>query len=148
MKGLALSFRQTSEERGGAAQSDAFETPWIAPKRPWNLRLHLATVWLLANCAVVACCPGSWMEWFPTDVLFVLAWPLVALALPVAILVWKTSPRRRAIALATAIVGNVIRRRRVAVRGLSRSTLRTLHQFEWRSSGTRRTVTSMASSTT
>lgn len=48
------------------------------------------------------------MDWFPQDVLLVLAWPIVAVALPLAILAWAAPLRRRMLALATALAGAVI----------------------------------------
>lgn len=80
----------------------------MAPKPSSNRRQHFATAWLLANCAVIVLWPGSLMAWYPEIILAVLAWPIVALTVMLATIMWSVPLRRRLIAIATALCGIVL----------------------------------------
>ena len=80
----------------------------MAPDQSSNLRQHLATAWLLANCAVVVLWPGSLMNWWPILDLALLAWSIVAIAMLLATALWSVSLRRRAVAIATTLAATVV----------------------------------------
>lgn len=69
---------------------------------------HLATLWLVANCAIIAFWPGSPMSWFPLSALAALIWPVAALGFLVASLAWRVPLRRRMVAVATVLAGAAI----------------------------------------
>ena len=77
----------------------------MATKLPLSNRQHFASLWLLANCAVIVFWPASLMHWFLIVGVAMLAWPVMALILLVASLTWPVVLRRRMIALATVLAG-------------------------------------------
>lgn len=80
----------------------------MVTKRLLSNRQHLATLWLLANCAVIVLWPASSMYWFPLGCVAMLAWPVVALVLLVATLAWPVVLRRRIVAVATVLAGAAV----------------------------------------
>jgi hypothetical protein len=85
----------------------------MAPKPPSNFRQHLATAWLLANGALIVLWRPPGLSPFllvgsPIIMLALLAWPIVAIVLVLSAIRWPVPPRRRVLAVATAMCGSVV----------------------------------------
>lgn len=74
--------------------------------RPLSNRQHWATLWLLANGALIV----LWDPWIDASPLciFVLLWPLAIITLLLLAASWQASVARRLVAIATVVAGAVV----------------------------------------
>ncbi|MFT4511485.1 MAG: hypothetical protein ACI89X_002032 [Planctomycetota bacterium] len=73
-----------------------------------SLNRRLPTLWLLANCAIIALWPGSLMSLFPLGCCAMLLWPIAGLTVLTMAASQPCSVRRRLPAITAVLAGGVI----------------------------------------